>query len=385
MKKRIGLAFVIGLFFVMGGLWLTIDPFQRSLCLGDLAHLFFSSRDSLSYSPIPKTKEWMLRQIKEEFAYFHAQGDVSRKRIDQLTSSKEYAHLQLVKFTIKNNKVEVKKNFSSYSRRVSYLRKAIEEVCRSKPLPDMNFVVSMHDEVDAQLDIPLFVMAKNQYSTRQVLIPDFEALHGKYQVLKRSDITKEIVPWKEKKNQLIWRGSTAQHPLRGSFEMNDDNIYSFSRVRLCELSQRFPQAIDAKFTMYIREAKNIIALKKFQGRFVSFEEQLNYKYHLMIDGNTCAYSASGWKLFSNSLIFKTDSNSIQWYYNMLKPYVHYIPVRADLEDLVDKIHWATVHDEEAQAIARRARDFALIHIVREQNMAYLYETLLDYSTLNFVD
>ncbi len=370
MAKRTRFGVVISLFFVAVGGWLLLHLVERSSFLD---------------SGFPDADEWMLGQIKEDFAYFRMQEKVSKKEMERLASSKDYKHLQLVKFTIKDNRVKTKKNFSAYSRRVGYIEKALKEVCQSRSLPDMEFIVSMHDEVGAQFDVPLFVMAKNRHNAKQILIPDFEALRGKYQVLKKGDITKETVDWNAKKNQLIWRGSTAQRPLSGSYGIDATNIHSFSRVRLCELSLLFPRWIDAKFTLYVKDAKKIPILKKFRGNFVSFEEQLNYKYHLLVDGNTCAYSASGWKWFSNSLLFKADSDSVQWYYGMLRPYEHYIPVRADLDDLIDKIHWAEANDGEAQAIAKRARDFALGHIIKKLNMAYLYQTLMEYSSLNFVD
>jgi hypothetical protein len=35
--------------------------------------------------------------------------------------------------------------------------------------------------------------------------------------------------------------------------------------------------------------------------------------------------------------------------------VHFVPVRHDLADLVDKIRWARAHDAEAEAMAMRAK------------------------------
>ena len=48
-----------------------------------------------------------------------------------------------------------------------------------------------------------------------------------------------------------------------------------------------------------------------------------------------------------------------WEYE-LEPFTHYVPVNADLSDLVEKIEWARENDEEARAIAQngcsRGRD-----------------------------
>jgi hypothetical protein len=369
-------------FIALGGACACIYLSTFSSLIQTMTGTFFGAQ---MQQRLPEPQTWMLCQIEQEFASFQRQKKISKKQMNLLIDSKEFAHLQLLKVTIQDNKVRVRKNFSAYSRRVGLMKRAIERICRKFSLPDMELILSVHDEIDAQFDVPLFVMAKNRYNNRQILIPDFEALHGKYQVLKRGDITREVISWEKKKDQLIWRGSTAQKPIKGFHPLQEGNTNSFSRVRLCELTQKYPQKIDAKFTLYVGEAKKIRSLMKLSGKFMPFEEQLNYKYHLLIDGNSCAYSASGWKLFTNSLLFKADSDSIQWYYNALKPYVHYIPISAGLEDLLEKLLWAETHVEEAQAIAKQAREFALTHIIKEQNELYLYQTLLEYSKLLFVD
>ena len=41
---------------------------------------------------------------------------------------------------------------------------------------------------------------------------------------------------------------------------------------------------------------------------------------------------------------------------MLEPWVHYVPVRADLEDLMEKLEWAESHPQEAQQISENATE-----------------------------
>ena len=43
----------------------------------------------------------------------------------------------------------------------------------------------------------------------------------------------------------------------------------------------------------------------------------------------------GWQLASDAVVFKVDSayGLQMWYHERLKPWVHYIPVKADLSDL----------------------------------------------------
>lgn len=45
-------------------------------------------------------------------------------------------------------------------------------------------------------------------------------------------------------------------------------------------------------------------------------------------------------------MFKHDSIYYEHFYKQLQPWVHYIPFKADLSDLLEKIQWARDHDEE---------------------------------------
>lgn len=40
-------------------------------------------------------------------------------------------------------------------------------------------------------------------------------------------------------------------------------------------------------------------------------------------------------------------------YMALKPWKHYVPIKRNLSDLLEKIEWAKEHDEEAKKIAKR--------------------------------
>jgi hypothetical protein len=60
-----------------------------------------------------------------------------------------------------------------------------------------------------------------------------------------------------------------------------------------------------------------------------------------IDGNANSWDGLFWKLLSNSVVLKVESNNSQWYYSQLKPWHHFVPVKADLSDLVEKVELRT--------------------------------------------
>lgn len=333
---------------------------------------------------------WMEKQIEEDLAYFSSHP-FSLKEMDALLRAKPF--LYFVKVIIKDNKIRIdhpsqdqkllsQQELEGIHYRLSSFIEALNELSQCTLLPDTEFLISLHDSFGGNEEVPIFAMVKQKDAKKVILVPDYDALKARYQVLNHHDITTYIIPWDKKLAKLIWRGSTAQHgynDVTGIIHKN--NLDQFSRIFLCHLSQQFPHLVDAKFTFYAQGAEHIPELQQYKGKWISYERQLEYKYHLIVDGNTSAYSASGWKLFTNSLIFKADSPWIQWYYNAMIPYVHYIPVREDLTDLVDKIYWAKSHDEAAQIMAHNVREFALTRITKEKNYIYLYFLLKKYSEL----
>jgi hypothetical protein len=336
----------------------------------------------------PQPDEWMLEQIKRDFSSF-AHTNVSKEKVAQIADDPANDGYLLIHFTIRNNTVSMSHHIPpSHPQakdclfpRLSAIKNSIQQILKKHRLPDMDFIVSIHDALDKTFDIPIFVMAKKIQTERQILIPDFEALRGRYQVLTGKDITQDssVPSWDTKQAKLIWRGGPGQHPPEGyDLSLDPNHPHCLSRITLCRLSKEHQDLIDAKFSYM---SAGYESLSCFQGEQIPFESQLTYKYQMQIDGYSCAYSTSGWKFFSNSVVFIEDSPHIQWYFHELKPYVHYIPVHEGLDDLIEKIQWATVHDPEAKSIARQAREFAISHITQEKNRIYLYYALLAYSQL----
>ena len=56
----------------------------------------------------------------------------------------------------------------------------------------------------------------------------------------------------------------------------------------------------------------------------------------------------------NSVVLKTDSPFMQWYFDKLKPWIHYVPLSRDLSDLMEKIDWINAHDSECERISHEA-------------------------------
>lgn len=84
-------------------------------------------------------------------------------------------------------------------------------------------------------------------------------------------------------------------------------------------------------------------------------------------------------LAGGSLLFKQESKYYEHFYNQLTPNVHYIPVKTDLSDLVDKIRWAIANDAKAKEIAKTGQTFANNHLLPKDVICYYANLLQKFS------
>jgi hypothetical protein len=192
-----------------------------------------------------------------------------------------------------------------------------------------------------------------------ILIPDTDFLNSFGYRQSRIDFDAEAPTWKKRMQLAFWRGSTTGVRLGESW-------HSLPRLRLCQLSNQveyesiFDVGVSSLTQVSKAEEKDIIEAGYVRS-FIPLSASNQYKYQLDIDGNTNAWSALFQKLLSGSTVLKIASphNFRQWYYDELIPWENYVPVKSDMSDLVEKIHWLIDHDEEAMQIGINGRKLAL--------------------------
>jgi hypothetical protein len=99
-------------------------------------------------------------------------------------------------------------------------------------------------------------------------------------------------------------------------------------------------------------------------------EQSRFKYVVHIAGHAAAYRLGG-ELAMQSVVLIVDSPYRMWFSDWLEPYTHYVPVAADLSDLVDRIRWCRAHDAECRAIAAAGRRFFETRLSRGAILDYM--------------
>jgi len=86
------------------------------------------------------------------------------------------------------------------------------------------------------------------------------------------------------------------------------------------------------------------------------EETAKHKYVFHVGNN--GYSDRSWRMFAlGNLVLLVDNGWQEFYFPLLQPWVHYIPVQADAGDACERVAWARAHPRKAERIAQNGRNF----------------------------
>ena len=101
---------------------------------------------------------------------------------------------------------------------------------------------------------------------------------------------------------------------------------------------------------------------------------MSHKYTLSLAGNT--YSSSfKHELRSGGCIIRQEERSYEWFEHFVEPWVHYVPVKWDLSDLMKQIAWAKANDDRAREIAEAGLKRGLELFSRRKMACYTFVAL----------
>lgn len=154
-------------------------------------------------------------------------------------------------------------------------------------------------------------------------------------------------------SKILWIGNVQTHP---------------SRNIIVSLAKDHPHQIDAFPMIWING--------ETPSPYISLPDHTKYKYLLDIEGG--GYSAR-LKLFmwSRRLVFVQDRPWWDYVTSLLIPWVHYVPVKRDMSDLIERIEWAEAHPLEVQTIIANAYEFAQKNIHLEAAAQQFAKVLTD--------
>jgi len=196
-------------------------------------------------------------------------------------------------------------------------------------------------------------------SDNHFLVPDCMFLSTKGYKSIRDSYNINFIDWHKRKDIVFWRGATTGVVQQGG-------AANLPRVKLCNLiktSNEVGYDVGISQIVQIREIEEIKYINSLGilKDYVPPLQNISYKYQIDIDGNTNAWPGLFHKLLSGSLVFKIESDSChrQWYYDRLLPWENFIPISADLQDLLDKVKFIKKNDLLAEAIGASGRKLAL--------------------------
>lgn len=193
------------------------------------------------------------------------------------------------------------------------------------------------------------------------LVPDCIFVPTRGYEYARAVLTKNLVPWEDRKDIAFWRGGTTGIPkVPGDWR-------SLDRIELCEIARRHEHLgfvdVGLSSVLQMPDPASVEAVKSsgLLRAFVPWEHWGQFKYHIDIDGNSSPWSNLFQRLLTGSPVLKVESARAlnQWYYDELKPWENYIPIAPDMSDLLDKIQWLRKNDSFAKTVGEAGRQFAL--------------------------
>jgi hypothetical protein len=226
-------------------------------------------------------------------------------------------------------------------------------------LPDAAFVfvfgdhniVEIEPDTNPKLDhLPLLFSSFSTDGFADVPVPNpcMLWLSGEWRTLS----SWSIPSFSSKRDVAFWRGS----PTGGDYDGSGWRVTP--RSQLVRQSLRHSDMIDCHFTK-CSSCPSAAALGGMIAPAVSMRQMLRYRYLVIVDGNNAPSSRYATLLgaTSPSVMIKQNSSFGEWFYPLMKPFVHYLPVHHDFGDLTQLISYARDHPELAEEIARNGRDF----------------------------
>lgn len=160
----------------------------------------------------------------------------------------------------------------------------------------------------------------------------------KLNAIRHYQFVDDPLPFEKKKDNLIWRGD-------GFWSHREAFIEQYYQHPLCDISRSDYRKAHA--------GSNMATF----GPFTPIKEQLKSKFIVSLEGNDVATNLK-WILASNSVCIMPKPKFETWFMEgLLQPGVHYVPIRDDYQDLLEKLHYYLDHPEEAKQIAANANQW----------------------------
>lgn len=136
-----------------------------------------------------------------------------------------------------------------------------------------------------------------------------------------------------------------------------------TREKLINLSLKNQNIFETIMISWNRDNPKKLSVKNFK----SLEEHIDYKY--LIDCPGVGYSARlKWLLSTGRPVFIVERNIVEYWHKKLIPMIHYIPVKNDLSDLIEKYFFIEANTDIYNKISEEAKNFSQNNLFVEQQI-----------------
>lgn len=190
---------------------------------------------------------------------------------------------------------------------------------------------------------------KRKFDKGPVQLPDCYFMGdwaGKYNTWKmRNDGGIDKMAWKDKINKIVFAGTTTGSRNPKENERIDVCLWSMDKPE-CDFYITNIAQIEPK-----RILQDIPDFKYIYRPPISFDDQMKYKYQLVINGNTCRWNPDVY--FTNTLALHYPSNDMLWYYPFLREKHEYINVNKN--SMLNVLQYYETNPKEAEFIINNAK------------------------------
>lgn len=248
---------------------------------------------------------------------------------------------------------------------------AIMIITDNATLPDSVLRNLLH----ARIPLLTHALLKSVETDSVVYIPDFHFIMSKGFKELEAQLLSRNVSVAVKEPVVFWRGSSTGSPCaHSSIALLNDSGVEDVCIGSCSGLQRVQAAIKAREVPWLDvqivnavqscSGEDDVIFLKEQGILGQNLDEISWSDHrgiLEIDGNVNAWGQR-WRMVAGSVLFRVETQYMNAYNQCQRPWIHYVPIFADLSDLVSVTSIVASEDKgviaELENISRRSAELS---------------------------
>ncbi len=194
-----------------------------------------------------------------------------------------------------------------------------------------------------------------------IVDPYFYLSHG-FDELRRAALDGSLPAWSARTDTLFWRGRGSHRGLAAD-GTPVQRMADVPRTALALRLRGHPHADVGMVGPWMQaetdeEAKAWLAAEGILRPYTAMAEHARHRFQLDIDGVANAWATLE-RFLCGSCVLKVGTPFEMWFYDAMRPWEHFVPVRPDAADLEAMLEWCLAHPRECESIAAAGQRLAL--------------------------